>query len=67
MFARAPTVEFACTNPGPNTTQDDCVKKHGAKGGPAAEAVIADLAATPGVKLAVGWGPVILGLRGIGI
>jgi hypothetical protein len=53
VFARAPTVEFACTG---NTT-DACFKDHGVNGGPAAEAVVGDMSKANGVKIAMGWGP----------
>jgi len=53
VFARAPTVEFACTG----NTSDACFEANGVHGGPAAEAVVADLGTVPGLKVAMGWGP----------
>lgn len=58
VFARAPTVEYACT--GLNGLEaKECMQKHGTKGGTTAEAVVADMVKrSPGsIKAALGWGP----------
>lgn len=67
VFARAPTIEYACTGV-PNISK--CFAENGYRGGPAAEQVVFDMAKVDGVKVALGWGPesdyvAILGENGI--
>ena len=57
VFARAPTVEYACTGEPNATSEEACFKANGFKGGAAAELIVDDMAATAGVKVAMGWGP----------
>ena len=57
VFARAPTIEYACTGEPNATAEAACFKANGFKGGAAAERAVADMSASPGVKVAMGWGP----------
>ena len=58
VFAAAPTIEYACTNPGSAANASKvCFDTFGYKGGAAAEAVVSDFGQTSGLKIAMGWGP----------
>jgi hypothetical protein len=56
VFARAPTVEYACTQ---TTDLPACLLANGTRGGPAAERIVADMTSnmTHGPAVALGWGP----------